>query len=100
MTIFHTLQSVKTPTKKQMKPQTQNSMLITSKVATTLDRVGLSNRKASMILEALIEDKHIEKPAASPVSHSTIRRARMKNREELSAEVHVLFNILLLFKIN
>lgn len=67
--------------------------VVTPKVANALDRVGLSNRSASIVLEALAEENHIQSTGANSyvMSQSSIRRARIKNREKLAAEV---FNIL------
>lgn len=59
--------------------------LATPKVAQALDRAGVSDRGASLILQAIADDNHVE--AEVKTNFMTIRRARMKVRKELAAQV-------------
>lgn len=62
--------------------------LMTSTVTAALDRVGMTDRNAEHLLNALIKDKHLDSSKNSySVNYSSIRRHRMKNREKLTEEV-------------
>ena len=68
-------------------PVPVRSNLLTTNVTAALDRVGVTDRKAEIILDALIKDNHLDASKQYNTNYSSIRRHRMKNREMLSDEV-------------
>lgn len=63
--------------------------IISSNVAAALERTGTSNRNASIIFKALIQDKHMrmEEESNYSISHRTIRLTRQSRVKEMAEEV-------------
>lgn len=75
--------------------------IISSNVAAALERTGTSNRNASIIFKALIQDKHMrmEEESNYPISHRTIRLTRQSRVKEMAEEVSFYRRIALIFLI-
>lgn len=75
--------------------------IISSNVAAALERTGTSNRNASIIFKALIQDKHMrmEEESNYSISHRTIRLTRQSRVKEMAEEVSFYRRIALIFLI-
>lgn len=75
--------------------------IISSNVAAALERTGTSNRNASIIFKALIQDKHmrIKEESNYSISHRTIRLTRQSRVKEMAEEVSFYRRIALIFLI-
>lgn len=69
--------------------QVRKQNLISPNVAAALERTGTSNRNASIILKALIRDKHLknEHEASYAINYRTIRLTRQRRVKEMAEEV-------------
>ena len=65
--------------------------IVTADLSGTLDRVGLSDRKATQVLAAAVRSE-MKDLKDLVISRSTIRRARMKHRLETARKIMNEFN--------
>ena len=71
--------------KKFFEKKVNSKQIITSEVATVLDRVNVSDRKAIMVIAAVT--KHLGNELEEvTLSRSTVRRARKSNRQNYALQ--------------
>lgn len=79
------------PSTANKKVRKQN--IISPNVAAALERTGTTNRNASIIIKALIQDKHMkmDQESSYSISHKTIRLTRQNRVKEMAKEVTLFF---------
>ena len=71
--------------KKALEKKINSKQIVTSEVATVLDRVNVSDRKATMVIAAVT--KHLSNELEEvTLSRSAVRRARKSNRQNYALQ--------------
>ena len=74
-----------TSKKKALEKKINSKQFVTTKVATVLDRVNVSDRKATMVIAAVT--KHLGNELEEvTLSRSTVRRSRKSNRQNYALQ--------------